>query len=193
MSDRFRIDVHIAPQKMFCLRIVCSAERPFDKNLQTTCRGEEPKNKAQQECERQNPGSGGGPLRRSWLFSKVERSFFESVCVPDHQDGNEAEHAPKDRAALFDRVTIHDGPRVHKYDLQVEQNEKHCYEIKLNTKAWLPFTLRNHSAFVGHVFSWSASSAFTYQDADEQRGNCEQSDNNDLQEDRQIVAQHPEI
>ena len=68
MSDRFSIDVHIALQKMFCLRIVCSAERPFDKNLQTTCRDEEPKNKAQQECERQNPGSGGGPQKKLAIF-----------------------------------------------------------------------------------------------------------------------------
>ena len=68
MADRVRIDVHIAVQKMFCLRVIGAAEHLLNKNLPTACGGEEPKNNAQQQCERHDPGSGGGTQRKLIIF-----------------------------------------------------------------------------------------------------------------------------
>jgi hypothetical protein len=57
VTDCLWIDVHIASQKMFRLGIVGTAEHFLNKNLSTACRGEDPKNDAQQEEERQKSGS----------------------------------------------------------------------------------------------------------------------------------------
>ena len=115
------------------------------------------------------------------------------VRIADHQYANEAEHAPEDRAAMLNRIPICDCPRIHKHDFKIEQDEEHRDYIKFNAEAWLPFTLGNHSAFISGVYGLSASSSLAYQDADEQRGNSKDGGNDDLQEDRQIVAQHPGI
>src|SRR4051812_46935755 len=106
--------------------------------------------------------------RLGGLFSEVERAFFEGVHVANHQDRNKAEHAPEDRTALLDRIPVNDRPRIHKHDLQVEQDEEHCYHIELHAETLLPSTLWNHPAFICGVFRSGASSAFSYQDADEQ-------------------------
>ena len=68
MADRLRVDIHIAAQKMFCLGIVCAAEHVLNKNLPTTCGGEEPKNKAQQQCEQQGPGRGRETQKKPVIF-----------------------------------------------------------------------------------------------------------------------------
>src|SRR6476620_10437626 len=106
--------------------------------------------------------------RLAALFSEVERAFFEGVYVANHQNRNKTEHAPEDRAALLDRVAVNDRPRIHKHDLQIEQDEEHCHDIELHAEARLRFALRNHPAFICRVFRSCASSAFAYQDADEQ-------------------------
>src|SRR5207247_2617707 len=77
--------------------------------------------------------------RLGTLFSEIERAFFEGVHVANHQDGNKAEHAPEDRAALLDRVAVNDRPRIHKHDLEIEQDEEHREYIKFNAEAWLSF------------------------------------------------------
>src|SRR5207237_1250827 len=102
------------------------------------------------------------------LFSEIERAFFEGVHVANHQDGNKTEHAPEDRAALLDRVPVNDRPRIHKHDLEIEQDEEHCHNIELNAEPRLPFALRNHPAFIRGVFRSRASSALAYEDTDEQ-------------------------
>src|SRR5437762_11218771 len=106
--------------------------------------------------------------RLGTLFSEIERAFFEGVRVANHQDGNKAEHAPEDRAALLDRVAVNDRPRIHKHDLEVEQDEEHCHNVELNAEARLPFALRNHPAFIRSIFRSCASSAFAYENTDEQ-------------------------
>src|SRR4029079_29658 len=103
------------------------------------------------------------------LFSEVERAFFKGVHVANHQDRNKTQHAPKDRAALLDRIAVNDRPRIKKHDLEVEQDEEHCHNIELNAEARLRFALRNHPAFICGVFRSRASSAFAYEDAEEQR------------------------
>src|SRR6267154_476339 len=103
------------------------------------------------------------------LFSEIERAFFEGVHIANHQDRNKTEHVPEDRAALLDRIAVNDRPRIHKHDLEVEQDEEHRHNIELNAEARLRFALRNHPAFIRGVFRSRASSAFAYQDADEQR------------------------
>src|SRR5215469_6358432 len=102
------------------------------------------------------------------LFFEIERAFFEGVRVTNHQNGNKTEHAPEDHAVLLDGISINDRPRIHKHDLQVEQNEEHCHNIELNTEAWLPLSLRNHPAFICGIFRSRASSAFADKDTDEQ-------------------------
>src|SRR5438876_588552 len=78
------------------------------------------------------------------LFSEIERAFFE-------------------------RVPVNDRPRIHKHDLEIEQDEEHCHNIELNAEPRLRFALRNHPAFIRGVFRSRPSSAFAYEDADEQR------------------------
>src|SRR4029078_11275454 len=118
-------------------------------------------------------------------LSEVERAFFESVDVANHQDRNETKHAPEDRAALLDRVPVNDCPWIHKHYLEVEQDEEHCHDIELNAEARLPFALRNHPAFVRRVFRSGASSAFAYKDAEEQCRSSKKTDKNKLQSNRQ--------
>src|SRR5258708_21097235 len=65
------------------------------------------------------------------LFSEVERAFFKGVHVANHQDRNKTQHAPKDRAALLDRVSVNDRPGIHKHDLGAEQDEEHSPDMKL--------------------------------------------------------------
>ena len=54
------------------------------------------------------------------LSFKIQRAFFDCVSVAHHQDRDEAEHAPENDAALPDCVAVHDCPRVHEHDLNVE-------------------------------------------------------------------------
>ena len=56
MGDRVDIDVDIASQKMFRLRIESAAQHFLNKNLSATRRGIEPKKGAQQKKERQKSG-----------------------------------------------------------------------------------------------------------------------------------------
>src|SRR5215831_6388613 len=107
--------------------------------------------------------------RLGTLFSEIERAFFEGVHVANHQDGNKAEHAPEDRAALLDRVAVNDCPRIHEHNLEIEQDEEHGHHIELDAEPRLLFSLRNHSAFIRGVFRSRASPAFAYQDTDDQR------------------------
>src|SRR5215472_2387450 len=125
------------------------------------------------------------------LFFKIERAFLKGVRVADHQYANEAEHAPENHAAVLNRIPIHDCPRIHEHDFKIEQDKEHCDYIKFNAESRLPLALWNHPAFIGGVFCSRACSALANQDADEQCRKSKQNDNNDLQEDRQIVAQHP--
>ncbi len=52
------------------------------------------------------------------LSLEVERAFFERINVTDHQNRNEAEHAPENDTALFDRVSVNHRPWIHEHDLQ---------------------------------------------------------------------------
>src|SRR5207248_9872435 len=124
------------------------------------------------------------------LLSEIERAFFQRVNVADHQDADEAEHAPEDHAAVRDRFFVNDRPRIHEHDLEIEQDEEHGDEIELHAKARLSLALRNHPAFVGSVFRRRASPGFSEQHADEKRRRGESDCDNDLQENRQIFLNH---
>jgi hypothetical protein len=119
---------------------------------------------------------------------KIQRAFFDCVCVAHHQDGDETEHAPKNDAALPDAVAVRNRPRVHEHDLDVEQDKKHRYHVKLHAEARLALPLGDHAAFIRDVLSWRTFSAFTYKHTDNQRGNGEEDGYEDLQENRQIFA-----
>src|SRR2546425_6151720 len=86
------------------------------------------------------------------LSLEVERAFFERVNVTHHQDGDEAEHAPPNQAALRDRLFVNHRPWVHEHDLEIEEDKQHRHQIKLHAEARLGFALRYHSTFIGRVF-----------------------------------------
>jgi hypothetical protein len=119
---------------------------------------------------------------------KIQGALFDCVSVAHHQDCDEAEHAPENNAALPDGVAVHDCPRVHEHDLDVEQDKKHRHHVKLHAEARLAFTLRDHAAFVRRILGWRTLSAFAYEHTDNQRGSGEEDGYEDLQENRQIFA-----
>lgn len=131
--------------------------------------------------------------RSSGLLLEVERALFERVNVAHHQDRNKTEHAPEDEPALLDRVFVNHRPGIHENDLEVEKDKEHRDEIKLHAESRMPFPLRNHTAFVRGVFGSGALSACSNQNADEQRRAGKEYRYNNLQENRQIFAQHPEV
>src|SRR5437867_13190479 len=63
MADRLHIDVHVAAQKMFRLRIIIGAEHLLNEHLAASRCDKHPKKRPQQESERQNPGTRGSPQR----------------------------------------------------------------------------------------------------------------------------------
>src|SRR4029453_5975642 len=111
---------------------------------------------------------------------KIQGAFFDCVSVAHHQDRDEAEHAPENDAALLDCVAVHDCPRVHEHDLDVEQDKKHRHDIKLHTEARLAFTLRNHAAFVRGILGGGAFPGFANHHADNQGGSGEEDGYEDL-------------
>src|ERR1051326_2458043 len=121
-----------------------------------------------------------------WLLLEIEGTLLQRINVTDHQDRDEAEHAPEDHAAVRDRFFVNDRPWIHEDDLEIEQDEEHRHEIELHAEARTSFALRNHSAFVGSVLRASPSPGFAEQNANRQRRTGEADCNNDLQEDRQI-------
>ena len=115
------------------------------------------------------------------LFFPVQRPLLEGIDVPNHENGYEAEHAPKDQLALDDHFLEDDCPGVHEHDFQIEQNEKHGDQVKLHAEAWLRFPLWYHSAFVGSVLNSRSPSSHSQKHTDEQGGNCKTDCNSDVQ------------
>src|SRR4029450_2106439 len=126
------------------------------------------------------------------LSFEVERALFERVNVAHHQDRNKTEHAPEDEPVLLDRVFVNYRPGIHENDLEVEKDEEHRHEIELHAKPRMAFALRHHTAFVSGVFSSCALSACSNQNTDQQCRAGKEYCYNNLQENRQIFAQHLE-
>ncbi len=59
MTDRVQVYIHVSAQKMFRLRVAGAAEHLLNKDLPSSRCGEHPKKHAQQQSERQKPGSRG--------------------------------------------------------------------------------------------------------------------------------------
>src|SRR4051794_10432736 len=126
----------------------------------------------------------------SILLAKIERAFLERVDVAHHQNGDEAEHAPENGAAVCDRFLVNDRPWIHEHDLEIEKDEQHRHKVELHAEAWLSFALRDHPAFVRSIFCRRVAPGFAEQHADENRGYSESDCDNDLQENRQIFSNH---
>jgi hypothetical protein len=134
------------------------------------------------------------PCEDYWLLPlKIQGAFFDCVNVAHHQYRDEAEHAPENDAALPDGVAVHDCPRIHEHDLDIEQDKKHRHHVKLHAEPRLAFTLGDHAAFVRSIFGRRTLSAFSDEYADNQRGGGEEDGYDDLQENRQIFALHPQF
>ena len=122
-----------------------------------------------------------GITRCEALFFPVQRPLLQGIDVSDHENGDEAKHAPKDQLALDDHFLEDDSPRVHEHDFQIEQDEKHGDQVKLHAEAWLSFPLWYHSAFVGGVLYPRSSSSHSQKHTDEQGGNGKTDCNSDVQ------------
>src|SRR5947208_14031268 len=84
------------------------------------------------------------------LFFPVERALFNRVNVSDRENSDEAQHAPEDeRPARVDEIPIHDCPRIHEDNLDIEKDKEHCYEVELHAEARLRWAFRKHAAFIG--------------------------------------------
>src|SRR4029450_413186 len=127
------------------------------------------------------------------LSFEVERALFERVNVAHHQDRNKTENAPEDEAVLLDRVFVNSRPGIHENDLEVEKDEEHRHEIELHAEPRMAFALRHHTAFVSGIFGSCALSACSNQNTDQQCRAGKEYCYNNLQENRQIFAQHPEV
>jgi hypothetical protein len=80
MPDRIYIDVHIASQKMFRLRIIGATEHLLNEDLPSACCSEQPKKAAHQQGDWQKTGPGASRLARG-----VHRQARENVQRPTPQ------------------------------------------------------------------------------------------------------------
>jgi len=97
----------------------------------------------------------GGPVTST---APIKRSFFDRVDISDHENGNEAQHAPENDRAMDDHEFAEDNrPREHKNNLDIKKNEEHGDEVKFDTESRLRAGVGNHSALVGHVFGCGSS------------------------------------
>src|SRR4029453_13747598 len=110
-----------------------------------------------------------GQSEETDLPLKIQGAFLNCVSVAHHQDRDKAEHAPENDAALLDGVGVHNGPRVHEHDLDVEQDKKHRHNIKLHAEAGPALPLGDHAAFVRSILCGRTFTALTYQHTDNQR------------------------
>src|SRR5207247_3800856 len=92
-----------------------------------------------------------GDCSTAGSFSPIQRALFECVDVAHHQDRDEAEHAPENQSALFNRVFVNYRPRIHEHDFKIEENEEHRHQIELYVKARMLTALRHHPTFTGGV------------------------------------------
>ena len=68
----------------------------------------------------------------------------------------------------MDHAAINHRPRVHEYDLEVEQNEEHRDQVKLYAESRLRFADRYHPAFIRRIFDRIATAGLTQKHADNQ-------------------------
>ena len=83
----------------------------------------------------------------------VEGALHDGIDVADGEDGDEAEHTKEDGGgvSLGDEVAIDDRPGIHENDLDIEEDEEHRDEVKLDTEAGLGVAGGGDSAFVSGV------------------------------------------
>ncbi len=83
------------------------------------------------------------PIAQVALTLPVERALFYRVNESDHQNDHEPKHAAENgpRIEIINIVAVHDGPRVHEHDLDIEQNKQHRDQVEFNTESRLGFTL----------------------------------------------------
>jgi hypothetical protein len=75
----------------------------------------------------------------------VERALLPEVNITGQQNYNVEQHLDKTEET---QLTVHEGPRVKKYSLDVEQNEHQGDEVKLNGERFARVARRTNTALV---------------------------------------------
>ena len=127
--------------------------------------------------------SGGETLR-----VPRKSAFFERVNVGYREECSEAGHTPEHHGILADEVCEADGPWIHENDFDVEDDEEHGDEVKLNAEAWCAFSDGEHSTFVRSFLSLAIGAFFTEQDAEPEGGDSEANRDNGLENDWKIIS-----
>src|SRR5215469_5590639 len=136
------------------------------------------------------------PLRhylKRWILSfPVERALFDRVNEANHKYNHEPKHTAENGPwiEILNVVAVYDGPRVHEYDLDIEQNEQHRDQVKFHTESRLGFTLGDHAAFVGRVFDGISFASPAQDHAGEHCHASESECDDHLQQDRKVILYH---
>src|SRR5689334_16132348 len=68
------------------------------------------------------------------LFSPVKRALLKRISISDHKDRDKAQHAPKNEAAVRDRLFVNNRPRIHEHDFEIEEDEEHGHNVELHAE-----------------------------------------------------------
>jgi len=107
-----------------------------------------------------------GAIRQQELAFPVKRAFLERVNVSDNEDAHEREHAEENGIGgrrIREHGFVDDSPREHEYDLDVEQDEQHCDQIKFNRQTGVSLSNREHPALVCGIFRLANTAGFSKQ------------------------------
>ena len=121
----------------------------------------------------------------------VQGTLFNRVDVAEGQDTYEGEHTPEDGGAVLQNgVFIDHRPRIHENDLQIEQDEEHRDEVKLDAETGLRSLVGDHAALVGGVLGGIPAGGFSEQEADQQGAAGKTNGHEHLQENGKIITLH---
>ena len=120
----------------------------------------------------------------------VEGALHDGIDVANGEDADKAEHTKEDGGgvALGDEVAIDDRPGIHENDLDIEEDEEHRDEVKLDTEAGLGVAGGGDSAFVSGVFGGVCFGGFAEENAGDESGGGEADGDDDLEKDGKVFA-----
>lgn len=97
----------------------------------------------------------------SGLSLPVEGFLLHGVNVANKQDAEERNHGAKNEGGICrEHIFINHSPREEENHFDVEQDEEHRHEIKLNRHARCAFAFGGHAAFVGGILGGIGVGAF---------------------------------
>lgn len=91
---------------------------------------------------------------------------------------------------VCDEIAELDGPWIHEYDLDIEEDEEHGHEIELHREARRAFANGEHAAFVGRIFGGVIAARAAEHNAECEYGDRKTECNDDLEKDGQVLFRH---